>query len=304
MNAGISDREYLKSLIVLYVEDEEDAREQFTLFLRRIVGKLIVARDGAEGLEAFRSHHPHIVISDILTPNMDGLTMAGEIRTTDKRVPIILLTAFEEVDYLKRSINIGVSRYVTKPVNGFQLHETLLECAHTLMAEEMLQSAARTDHLTGVASRWEIMSRFDVEKGRAERHATPLSVIIADIDHFKRVNDTFGHVAGDLVLRCVAELMTSSIRAEDVCGRWGGEEFLLLLPDTDLSAAAQVAEKLRRGVADLSIRWEENSITVTMSLGVALFRPGMSLDECIHPADQALYRAKHGGRNRVELALP
>jgi diguanylate cyclase (GGDEF)-like protein len=304
MSAGISDKEYLKSLRVLYVEDEEDAREQFSLFLGRIVGELIVARDGAEGLEAYRAHHPHIVISDILMPNMDGLAMATEIRASDRRVPIILLTAFEEIDYLKRSINIGVSRYVTKPVNGFQLHETLLECAHSLLAEEALQCAARTDHLTGIANRWEIMDRFNSEKGRAERHGTPLSIIIADIDHFKSVNDTFGHNAGDWVLRSVANAISSSIRVEDACGRWGGEEFLLLLPDTNLDAAARVAEKLRQAVSELSIPWEGESIAVTMSMGVGQFRPGMTLDECIQPADHALYRAKTGGRNRVELAAP
>jgi diguanylate cyclase (GGDEF)-like protein len=302
MNAGTPDKEYLKSLTVLYVEDEEDAREQFTLFLGRIVGKLVVARDGAEGLEAFHTHHPSVIITDILMPNVDGLTMAGEIRKSDRKAQIILLTAFEDVDYLKRSINVGVSRYVTKPVNGFQLHETLLECAHALLAEEALQRAARSDHLTGIANRWEIMRRFDAEKGRAERHGTPLSVIIADIDHFKSINDTFGHTAGDRVLRSVAHAITSSIRVEDVCGRWGGEEFLLLLPDTDLDAAATVAEKLRQAVSELVIQWEGENIAVTMSMGVAQFRPGMTLDECLHPADQALYRAKTGGRNRVELA--
>lgn len=304
MNADTPDQQYLQGLRVLYVEDEEDAREQFALFLRRIVGELIVARDGAEGLEAYRAHHPHIVITDILMPTMDGLTMAGEIRNSDRRVQIIILTAFEEVDYLKRSINIGVNRYVTKPVNGFQLHETLLECAHTLLAEEALQSAARTDHLTGIANRWEIMDRFNAEKGRAERHSTPLSIIIADIDHFKNVNDSHGHIAGDRVLRSIAHAITSSIRVEDTCGRWGGEEFLLLLPDTALDAAATVAEKLRQTVGELAIQWEGESIAVTMSMGVAQFRSGMSHDECIRLADQALYRAKSGGRNRVELAPP
>jgi two-component system chemotaxis response regulator CheY len=304
MNASMSDKEYLKSLTVLYVEDDEDAREQFTLFLGRIVGKLVVARDGAEGLEAFHTHHPSVIITDILMPNMDGLTMAGEIRASDRKTQIILLTAFEEIDYLKRSINVGVNRYITKPVNGFHLHETLLECAHSLLAEEALQCAARTDHLTGIANRWEIMRRFDAEKGRAERHGTPLSIIIADIDHFKSINDRFGHIAGDRALRSVAKAIRSSIRVEDACGRWGGEEFLLLLPDTDLANAAVVAEKLRYAVSGLAIQWEGEPIAVTMSMGVGQFSPGMTLDECLRGADLALYRAKEGGRNRVELAAP
>lgn len=106
------------------------------------------------------------------------------------------------------------------------------------------------------------------------------------------------------MLRNVANTISSSIRVEDVCGRWGGEEFLLLLPDTDLDAAVRVAEKLRQAVSELAIQWEGAGIAVTMSMGVGEFRPGMTLDACLRPADHALYRAKTGGRNRVELAAP
>jgi two-component system, cell cycle response regulator len=303
MNADTMDQEYLKSLTVLYVEDEDDAREQFSLFLKRLVGALITAKDGAEGLAAYHAHHPHIIITDIRMPNMDGLAMAREIRKSGRREQIVLLTAFEQVDYLKRSINIGVDKYVTKPVNGFQLHKILLECAHSLMAEETLQCAARTDHLTGLANRWELMSRFNSEKGRSERHGIPFTIIIADIDLFKNINDTFGHIAGDRVLKGVSDTITALIRVEDVCGRWGGEEFLLILPNTALDAAVIVAEKLRYAVSELAIEWEDRKIAVTISMGVGAFKPGMGMNECIQPVDSALYHAKNAGRNRVELAM-
>lgn len=302
MNTEIKDQEFLKSLKILFVEDEEDTREQFEQFLTYISEDLIIARDGAEGLEAYREQSPDIIITDILMPNMDGLDMVREIRNVDKRVPIIVMTAFEQLDYLKRSINMGVDKYITKPVNGPELYETLIECAQRLLAEKTLQSAVGTDPLTGLINRRELLNRFIAEKGRGERHGTPFCIIIADIDHFKHINDTFGHIAGDRILKEVAATIAASVRAEDILGRFGGEEFLLILPATELDDALVVAEKIRSAVNCLETEWEGNVISVTISMGVAKFRPGMDMDECIQPADDALYRAKAGGRNRFEVA--
>jgi signal transduction histidine kinase len=132
------DQMYLKKLKVLYVEDDRETREQFREFLCRPLGTLITAVDGEEGLELFRIHKPDIVVTDILMPRMDGLTMAHEIRGIAPHVPIVVITAFEQSDYLLRAINIGIDKYVTKPVNSYLLFECLLECAHRLRAEEQL----------------------------------------------------------------------------------------------------------------------------------------------------------------------
>ena len=139
MSISRQDQQYLKKLTVLYVEDDEEAREQFAEFLGRPVGKLVAAENGAEGLKAFTEHAPDIVITDILMPVMDGLSMAYEIRAVAPNVPIIILTAFEQTDYLMRAINIGVDKYVTKPVNSYLLFEKLLECAHRLRAEDQFR---------------------------------------------------------------------------------------------------------------------------------------------------------------------
>ncbi len=302
MNTTGPDQQYLKSLTVLYVEDDDDTRSQFTRFLERLVGRLVVAANGAEGLTAFMEHRPQLVITDILMPVMDGLTMAREIRELDRTAQIIVLTAFEQLDYLKNSINIGVNKYVTKPVNGFQLHAVMLECAAELRAHENLAAAARTDQLTGLANRRELEIRFEAEKGRAVRHAVPFSVIIADIDHFKQINDTYSHLAGDQVLKQVAETFNRCIRTEDCCGRWGGEEFVVLLAETDREAAALVAEKLRLAVSNQTTDWQGEQLRVTISLGVTSYRPGMDSEECISQADEAMYRAKAAGRNRVVVA--
>jgi len=302
MNSEHKNKSVLKELKVLYVEDEADAREQFTQFLNRIVGTLVVAQNGAEGLDAYLLHHPQIIITDIQMPVMDGLMMAQQIRKLDQNVPIIVLTAFEQVDYLKRSINIGINKYVTKPVNGFELHKALLECTQSLLTDEALRAAARTDLLTGLANRRELSDRFQEEKSLTERHGTCFSLIMLDIDHFKTVNDSYGHLAGDRILANIARTLTTSLRTEDICGRWGGEEFLLILPNINLSAAAIVAEKLRNAIGAMQTDWEGQTITVTISLGVAEFKAGTGMHECIAAADAALYRAKNGGRNRTELA--
>jgi signal transduction histidine kinase len=139
MDINRLDQEYLKTLTVLYVEDDDDTREQFSEFLRRPVGTLITAGNGVEGLDAYKTHAPDIVVTDILMPIMDGLVMAHEIRGIDPRVPIVVITAFEQTDYLVRAINVGVDKYVTKPVNSYLLFDCLLECAHRLRAEEQLK---------------------------------------------------------------------------------------------------------------------------------------------------------------------
>jgi signal transduction histidine kinase len=138
MSVSKQDQDYLKKLTVLYVEDEVDSREQLTEFLGRPVGTLITAANGIEGLEAFNKHKPDIVLTDILMPGMDGLTMAKKIMEINPMTPIIAITAFEQTDYLMRAINIGIFKYVTKPVNSYILFESLLECAHRLRAEEQL----------------------------------------------------------------------------------------------------------------------------------------------------------------------
>ncbi len=302
MITDTQDQEYLKTLTVLYVEDEEDTREQFKQFLARLAGRLITAENGAEGLAACHEHHPDIIITDIQMPVMDGLEMVQELRILDASIPIIVLTAFEQIDYLKRSINLGVNKYLSKPVNGFELRDTLLDCAHILREKMLVEAAARIDLLTGLANRREIMARFHAEKARLERNSTLLSIIIADIDHFKRVNDSFGHLAGDQVLKDVATTLASNIRAVDICGRWGGEEFILLLPETSLDDAVLVAEKLRVAVSSITSIWKNSAIRTTISLGVGMLLPGMDIEESTDLVDKALYRAKKGGRNRVEVA--
>jgi diguanylate cyclase (GGDEF)-like protein len=162
-----------------------------------------------------------------------------------------------------------------------------------------LELMARTDLLTGLANHWEMVTRLASEKNRAERNGKAFSIVLADIDHFKRVNDTHGHLAGDRVIRAIADTLRTSLRREDICSRWGGEEFLIILPETDLQRAGTVAEKLVARVRRAEIPWEGHSIRVTVSIGYGVIEPGMGVDELIRLVDDALYSAKAAGRDRI-----
>jgi diguanylate cyclase (GGDEF)-like protein len=169
-------------------------------------------------------------------------------------------------------------------------------------ANERLAEVSRTDELTGVPNRRAFIAAAGQELARAQRSGRSPSLVMLDLDHFKAINDCHGHAAGDAVLRAVADTLRRSLRGQDVVARWGGEEFILLLPETDLGGAAHVAEAIRQALAGLAVTFDGTSLTVTGSLGVARLPAGGSLDDAAARADHALYRAKELGRNRVEVA--
>lgn len=164
-----------------------------------------------------------------------------------------------------------------------------------------LELMVRTDILTGLANRLEMLNQLEIEQKRSERHNKNFSLILGDLDHFKQINDTYGHLAGDRVLRQIAGQLRDNLRSEDVCARWGGEEFMILLPETTLEQAVVVAEKLAAAVREKEISWDQQTIRLTMSFGVGSFVAGKSIDAFIQRVDNALYAAKHAGRNRVAV---
>lgn len=166
-----------------------------------------------------------------------------------------------------------------------------------------LELMVRTDILTGLANRMEMLNQLGIEVKRSERHHKTFSLILGDLDHFKQINDTHGHLAGDRVLRQVAGRLRDNLRTEDVCARWGGEEFMILLPETSLDQAVVVAEKLAAAVREQDVVWDRQPIRMTISFGVGEFSAGSSIDEFIQRVDNALYAAKNTGRNRVDVAI-
>jgi diguanylate cyclase (GGDEF)-like protein len=170
-----------------------------------------------------------------------------------------------------------------------------------LKLKNQLELASRTDYLTGLPNRRDMYDRLEAEFGRSVRHGTRFAVVMADIDHFKRINDTWGHDIGDRVLVAVAELLRDNLRKEDYSARWGGEEFLLLLPETGGAQALEATEKLRGLIAARAVETGATPVPVTASFGVAVIRRGESLNTCIKRADDALLQAKDTGRNRCVL---
>ncbi len=167
---------------------------------------------------------------------------------------------------------------------------------------EHLSEVARYDYLTGLPNRRDMLERLEGEKSRAMRHGEPFCVIMGDIDNFKSVNDKYGHAAGDRALSTVSECIRNSLRAEDHSARWGGEEFLVCLPHTELDQAASAAEKLRAAIERNDFSWNDTSISLTMSFGVSVFEPNDDIDGVVRKADEAMLEAKRGGKNRVAKA--
>ncbi len=187
---------------------------------------------------------------------------------------------------------LGRMAKITRISDGFQAQMKALN--------ESLQRVSRTDALTEIANRRAMMEEVGAERLRSIRGGTPMAVVMADVDLFKGINDTFGHEAGDRVLHGLGQALKGALRAYDVCGRWGGEEFLVLLPGTDREGAEEVAEKLRKAVADLRIPAGDKEISVRMSLGIAVLDGHEPLDALLRRADEAMYEAKRMGGDRVE----
>jgi len=411
---------------VLYVEDELPTRDKIARILKREVRSLFLAENGEEGLSLFELHHPDIVITDIKMPVMDGLDMAERIKAIYKDVHVILTTAHGEADSFMKSINVGVDRYLLKPVDVSTLVRTLREMARiigiarelkektTLLEEykkavdesnivcktdtegrityvndafckaygynrnellgkdrkdilhprvedsmllelqstiaskriwkgildltksdgpsyfadvtivpilsvdgeimefiyighdvtelvdrtERLKQLSTTDILTLVYNRMAFNDFLDAELQRARRYKTGLSLIMFDIDHFKSVNDTYGHLVGDEVLKALVKVVQLSIRKVDILARWGGEEFMILVPEAAPEAAHELAERLREEIESHDFSTKEK---ITVSIGVTTYRDGDHADSIITRVDNALYKAKENGRNRIEI---
>ncbi|GHE19801.1 GGDEF domain-containing protein [Halomonas urumqiensis] len=196
-----------------------------------------------------------------------------------------------------RTVSVALRAHPSPAETGVLWHGMLMDISEQVAEEARLRKLSSTDDLTGAANRRKLMNRLDEEVSLSNRHATPLSLMILDLDHFKRVNDTWGHLRGDDVLRNLAILCKQTLREEDLVARLGGEEFALLLPLTPLAHCQAVAERLRQSIAEYDFGLGEGRVTV--SIGIAEHRIGETRDMLIDRADRHLYAAKHAGRNRV-----
>jgi diguanylate cyclase (GGDEF)-like protein len=319
---------------ILIVDDNTENIKLAVRYLKEESYRTAFATSGKQCLALVQEHLYDLILLDVMMPEMDGFETCRRIKELPqyRDIPVIFLTARTDKDSVVEGLERGGADYITKPFHGQELslrvgthielkksREKLEEINAELqkeilvgmkISEELEQSKkelqranqelhliATTDPLTGMMNRRRIVDFLDYEAGRMNRTGGTYSVLMCDIDHFKAVNDTYGHETGDVVLKKVAAVLLEEIRDQDKAARWGGEEFLLLLPDTEGKGAITLAEKLRVAIGSLKTEVDGVTLQVTMTFGAALSTKNIDFDEVIRRADTALYQGKESGRN-------
>ena len=296
----------------LIIDDSESVRRRVQQAFEgeRLFDTILMASNGIEAFKMLMSQQVDIILCDLNMPGIDGFKFLAlkQSRPEYNEVPVIMLTGEEDVKSKVRGLEAGASDYLTKPFYNEELlarvkvHLKIKALQGELREKNnRLESISRTDELTGVNNRRFFMEALRLEFDRSQRYTTPLSFGMVDIDHFKRINDTHGHLIGDQALVAVAQFLRKAMRGNDVLGRIGGEEFAILMPHTEQVGCTMALERWRQQVEDLVISYEGITLGVTVSIGAACMpRGGIERPEhLIALADAALYKAKASGRNRV-----
>ncbi|HEY6726484.1 MAG TPA: diguanylate cyclase [Polyangiaceae bacterium] len=298
--------------------------------------RVLAAKDGLEGYKLLVSRPVDLILCDVNMPGMNGIKLLSLLRCRPelRDIPVIMLTADGDIAQKVHALECGAKDYLVKPFHDVELvarvrvHVEVRVLQRALRQKnEELEKLVNTDVLTQLATRRHFMEVAEVEMLRAVAADTSLAVVMLDIDHFKSINDRFGHLMGDTVIRGVASVLRADLRERDVAGRFGGEEFVLVLPETDMKGAVTVAERYRKRVEALTLHdylaapvpslnageaqqriSQPGAVTeptqVSISLGVAAYPQiaAVQIEDLIHEADLALYQAKTSGRNRVCVA--
>jgi two-component system, cell cycle response regulator len=298
---------------ILIADDSIVSRHLLDATLRKWGYEVVVACDGVEAWNALQAAEgPMVAILDWVMPGLTGPEVCRRVREREKEKDtytyLLLLTSKSLKEDLIEGMESGADDYITKPFDQHELKVRLragtriIDLQRELVAaKDALREQATKDFLTRIWNRSSILDILQRELTRGQRENRPVGVVLADLDHFKSVNDTYGHFAGDAVLREFTRRMQGSIRPYDAIGRYGGEEFLVILPGSDDANTAAQAERMRSALDRLPMEINEEERIVTCSFGATSWQPGMDADSeaLIRIADDALYVAKHQGRNRV-----
>ena len=290
---------------VLIVDDSADAIAIARARLQNEGLELLSATSGQEGLDAARRESPDLILLDVDMPDLSGFDVCRTLKADPElcMIPIIFLSGSGGHDEKIIGLDLGAVDYVTKPFDAFELRARVRAALRTKRLQDLLIRYSHIDPLTELYNRRALMERLQQEWERIQRHGGSLAFIMGDIDHFKRVNDRYGHSEGDRVLCTVAMAIVSQCRESDTPVRHGGEEFAILCPETDAEDAAKLAERCRAQIADARIQLGGSKVGVTVSFGVADSNGAKSPEEMIQAADDALYQAKQNGRNRVHVNI-
>jgi diguanylate cyclase (GGDEF)-like protein len=287
---------------VLIADDDASTRLLVSAAVEQLGHRCTVAEDGSAAWRRYQELLPDVVITDWQMPGMDGTELAEAIRGLSGApyAYVIVLTGAADEEAARRTMEVGADDLLLKPLDTAQLERKLIAAGRVTALHRRMHDDARQDALTGLGNRLRLAEDLQVLCGRVARYHHVYSVAVFDVDGFKGYNDGAGHLAGDDVLRRVAGELERQIRTGDAVYRYGGEEFLVLLPEQTIEAAALAAERLRAAVEALAIPHPAGGV-VTVSAGVAALQDDGTPDDLFELADQALYRAKQNGRNRVEL---
>jgi diguanylate cyclase (GGDEF)-like protein len=283
---------------VLIVEDTVEMAQSYAIFLQQADMVTETVTDPLKTLDAIVEFNPELVLMDMYMPHCSGRELAAVIRQQDAyaSLPIVFLSGESDIQTQLAAMSLGGDDFLTKPITPAHL-----VAAVSIRAERYrkLRSLVEKDSLTGLLNHTKIEERLNIEIARAQRNHTRLTYAILDIDHFKSVNDTYGHVVGDKVIKSLAHLLQQTLRKTDVIGRYGGEEFVVILDNTDATTGVAVMDKIRKKFATLEHCVGATRFKTTFSCGVAEYPQFLERDILHEAADKALYRAKNAGRNRV-----
>jgi diguanylate cyclase (GGDEF)-like protein len=301
--------------LVLVAEDDPEINNLMALTLRMEEYEVLQAHDGHQALTLIETRSPDLVLLDVLMPGLNGYDVARELqgKPGTAHLPIIFVTAKQDMEDRVQGLEMAVD-YICKPFAVPELLARVRTAVRVRRLQEQLEKMAVTDELTGLTNRRGFMSQFEDELWRAKRFNHPITVLLFDLDHFKRINDTWGHAQGDLVLKEFSRVLEHSSRRIDKVARFGGEEFAAVLPETEQSGAQIFAEKVRAATEALELYCEDERVPVTVSIGattadVAHIHADSNeggdgevtslANRLLQEADRCLYEAKESGRNRV-----
>ncbi|MFC5863272.1 GGDEF domain-containing protein [Acidicapsa dinghuensis] len=303
---------------ILIAEDDPLSSLLMQRTLEKFGYEVVLAEDGHAAIEILsQPDGPRLALIDWMMPKLDGLELCREVRSAQREgayIYILLLTSRQDAEDVVAGLEAGADDYITKPFHPAVLRARLHTGRRILSLEETLVQAreemrfkATHDALTSLWNRGSILSVARNELRRCERETRPFSVLLCDIDHFKQVNDNYGHLAGDIVLEEVGRRLVSSVRDYDAVGRYGGEEFLIVLSNCDENSLRARAENIRSAIASMSIQAANAELSVTISIGAITYsssQPDVPLESILAQADAALYCAKAEGRDRAIFAAP
>jgi two-component system cell cycle response regulator len=303
-------RSFSEPMRLLVAEDDSEVRGLLRATFELQGLSVVEASDGESVIQLARELQPDLLLLDVHLGGDDGFELCRQLKADPATagIPVIFLTGRHQVRDRVRGLQLGAVDYVGKP---FEYEELLARVTAALRIkatqdalrarQQELETLASTDPLTGLFNRRFFDERIAQEVARARRYHHPLAFAMLDLDHFKQINDRYGHAAGDRALRLLADVVRTELRVPDVAVRWGGEEFLLILPETDRDRAGLLVERIRERLLSLPLTINGESVPLRVSGGVAQLRLDCRLDDPIERADQALLRAKRDGRDRVCL---